>query len=111
MASIAYRTSPDSECERIFREFYKLIALNGDVSGKIKKEQAEAIEKLENALQQLESENMGLKTRIGQLQKQLAETNENLSRVTTSLEDLTLDVEDMRKQAKLKLRKEKVVML
>ena len=33
-SKITYRTSLDAECERIFKESYKLFALNGDVSGK-----------------------------------------------------------------------------
>jgi hypothetical protein len=36
VSKITYRTSLDAECERIFRESYKLFALNGDVSGKAK---------------------------------------------------------------------------
>ena len=49
------RTSLDAECERIFKESYKLFALNGDVSGKAKTQLAEKIE-------QLEKENAELKT-------------------------------------------------
>jgi len=49
-SKMTYKTSLDSESERIFKESYKLMALNGDSSGKVKQEQAERISQLENAL-------------------------------------------------------------
>ncbi len=63
-SKITYRTSLDSECARIFKESYKLFALNGDVSGKAKLEQAKEIENLKIALKQVETENIGFKTRL-----------------------------------------------
>lgn len=67
---ITYRTSLDSECQRIFKESYKQFALNGDVLGKAKHEQAEEIERLKQALSHLETENSTFKTRIDLLQKE-----------------------------------------
>jgi len=63
----SYDTEIVKESERVFRENYKDIALNGDLTGKAKREQAERIEQLENALAQLERENMTSKTRIDNL--------------------------------------------
>ncbi len=75
-SKITYRTSLDSECERIYKESYKLFALNGDVTGKAKQEQAEKTAQLENALRQVESENAVFKFRIDNLQKTQAEQKE-----------------------------------
>lgn len=69
-SKITYRTSLDSECQRIFKESYKQFALNGDVLGKAKFVQAEEIERLKQALSNVESENLGFKTRIDNLQKE-----------------------------------------
>lgn len=66
-SKITYRTSIDQECERVYRESYKLFCLNGDVTGKAKREQTERIEQLESALGQLEKENMTFRTRIDNL--------------------------------------------
>jgi len=71
VSKITYRTSLDTECERIFKESYKLFALNGDVAGKNKKEQADRIVQLENALNHVESENSAFKTRIDLFQKRV----------------------------------------
>ncbi|MGA2310463.1 MAG: hypothetical protein ABSG57_13070 [Candidatus Bathyarchaeia archaeon] len=74
-SDLTYKTSLDSECTRIFRECYKEFALNGDVSGKAKREQSEKIESLELALLEsqkrvtaLETTNETLRTRITQLE-------------------------------------------
>jgi predicted ribosome quality control (RQC) complex YloA/Tae2 family protein len=71
-SDITYKTSLDSECQRIFRECYKDFALNGDVSGKSKREQTERIDDLENALRQTERENAAFKTRIDLIQQELS---------------------------------------
>ena len=78
VSRLTYRTSLDAECERIFRESYKLFALNGDVQGKTKVEQAEKITQLENALRAVEGENAISKTRIDSLQRELAEQKQNV---------------------------------
>ena len=85
VSKITYRTSLDSECERVYRESYKLFALNGDVSGKTKKEQTEKITTLETTLIALEKENLSLKTRIEVLQKGLGLTEEALSNLLKPL--------------------------
>jgi len=78
-SKITYRTSLDSECERIFRESYKLFTLNGDVTGETKRQQSEEIDKLRTSLLQLEKENVTLKTRINVLQKGFGITEEAVS--------------------------------
>jgi hypothetical protein len=49
-SDLTYIPNLDVECLRIFKESYKEFALNSDVTGKTKKEQAEKIAQLENAL-------------------------------------------------------------
>jgi len=77
-SKITYRTSIDQECERVYRESYKLFCLNGDVTGKVKREQAEKLEQLETALGNLEAENIVLKTRLTQMQKVLKTISKRL---------------------------------
>jgi hypothetical protein len=81
VSKITYRTSIDQECERVFRESYRFLALNGDVSGKAKKEQSERVAQLENALNHLESENLAFKVRV-----------DNLQNITKNLEDRLDDI-------------------
>ena len=85
-SKITYRTSLDSECERIFKESYKQFALNGDVSGKAKLEQAEKIALLENALRAVENENATSKFRIEQLQRNSTEQNNKIDELETKFE-------------------------
>jgi integrase len=94
-SKITYRTSLDSECERIYRESYKQFALNGDVSGKVKHEQTEEIERLKKALIDVEKENASLKTRIEVLQK-------NFESHETILTDLTERLDYYEKHGKKK---------
>jgi len=68
-----YVPTLDAECLRIFKESYRDFALNGDVTGKNKREQTERIAQLESALRHVEKENFASKTRIEQMQKQLDE--------------------------------------
>jgi len=79
VSKITYRTSLDSECERVYRESYKLFTLNGNVSGKTKQEQAERIAQLEATLVALEKENHVLKTRLDILQNGLGMTKDALA--------------------------------
>jgi hypothetical protein len=64
LSDLTYTPNLDAECLRIFKESYKDFALNGDVTGKIKKKQEERIKQLENALNHVESENASFKTRV-----------------------------------------------
>lgn len=75
-SDITYIPDLNAECQRVFKETYKEIALNGDLTGKTKQRQAEHIEKLKQAIGQLESENSALKTRIDLLQNELSKTRE-----------------------------------
>lgn len=79
VSKTTYRTSLDSECERVYRESYKLFALNGDVSGKTKQEQAERITQLQATLVAVEKENHVLKTRVDILQGGLGMTKDALA--------------------------------
>ena len=47
-SDLTYIPNLDAECLRIFRESYKAFALNGDVTGKVKREQEERIKQLED---------------------------------------------------------------
>jgi uncharacterized protein (UPF0335 family) len=66
VSKITYRTSLDAECERIFKESYKLFALNGDVSGKAKTQLAEKIEQLEKENEELKTVLRGMANVFGQ---------------------------------------------
>jgi hypothetical protein len=79
VSKTTYRTSLDSECERVYRESYKLFASNGDVSGKTKQEQAERITQLQATLVAVEKENHVLKTRVDILQGELGMTKDALA--------------------------------
>jgi hypothetical protein len=65
-SKITYRTSLDAECERVFKESYKLFALNGDVSGKAKTQLAEKIEQLEKENAELKLVLRGMAEVFGQ---------------------------------------------
>lgn len=97
-SDVTYKTSLDSECERIFRESYKEIALNGDVSGKVKREQAEKIESLESALVQLETENKNLRTRIEVLQSKLDSNESTMKKAIGDFEDRLVWLENKAKK-------------
>lgn len=57
-------TDIDKECERVFRESYKEISLNGDVTGETKRKQAEQIDKLRDAILSQEKQIVNLETRL-----------------------------------------------
>ncbi|KPV64469.1 MAG: Phage integrase family protein [Candidatus Bathyarchaeota archaeon BA2] len=56
-SDLTYLPDLDKECERVFRETYKEISLNGDITGKTREKQAEVIEKLETRIKELETFN------------------------------------------------------
>jgi hypothetical protein len=87
-SKITYRTSLDSECQRIFKESYKQFALNGDVQGRTKAEQAEKITQLEKALSYVENENAISKTRIESLQKDSIEQSKKLEENKRDVDEL-----------------------
>jgi len=79
VSKITYRTTIDSECERVYRESHKFFALNGDVTGKTKQEQTEKIAQLQATLLAVEKENHVLKTRVETLQKNFGMTEDALA--------------------------------
>lgn len=70
-SDLTYIPDLDTECLRVFKESYKEIALNGDLTGKTKQKQEQRIQELEQAINQLETENSTSKVRINLLQKNL----------------------------------------
>jgi integrase len=90
-SKMTYRTSLDSECERIFKECYKQMALNGDASGKVKLEQTEKILQLENALSHLEDENLVFKTRVDSLQKRTQDLDNQLTSMNSALDFIRIE--------------------
>lgn len=96
-SDITYIPDLNAECLRVFKETYKELALNGDLTGKTKQKQEERIKQLEQVLQQLEIENSTSKTRIDLLQKttqkqqnktsQLAKENQDLKKNYKKLKD------------------------
>ena len=86
-SDLTYIPNLDAECLRVFKETYKEIALNGDISGKTKKEQSERIQKLEQAINQIETENYTSKTRIDLLQKNLEKEKEDIEELKKELKN------------------------
>lgn len=112
-SKITYRTSLDAECERIFKESYKLFALNGDVAGKTKVEQAEKIKNLETALidsqrkiTNLETTNETLRERMVKLEQRLADHNLSIDKKLAALEEQqreqAFDILELQDKAKIK---------
>lgn len=60
VSDITYIPDLDKECERVFRETYKEISLNGDITGKTKREQSETIDTLRNEINELKKFNKNL---------------------------------------------------
>jgi len=75
-SDLTYIPNLDAECLRVFKETYKEIALNGDITGKTKQKQEKRIQELEQAINQVEIENLTSKTRIDLLQKNLEQEKE-----------------------------------
>jgi hypothetical protein len=76
-SDITYIPNLDAECERIFRETYREICLNGDVTGKTRKTQEEIIEKQNKRIEELETFNRYLTQAYGEdiVQKALKRMN------------------------------------
>jgi len=53
----------EAECYRVFKETYRHISLNGDVTGKTRQKQTEEIQALTNAIGSLQTELQALRTR------------------------------------------------
>jgi hypothetical protein len=87
-SDLTYIPNLDAECLRIFKESYKQFALNGDITGKAKKEQTEQIKKLESALSQVESENSTFKNRIEMLQKDMKAVKNSVNEKSEKLDRL-----------------------
>lgn len=84
-SDITYIPDLDKECLRVFKETYKEIALNGDLTGKTRETQKQEIAKLEQALTQVEGENSAFKTRIDKLQQTTKELTDNLALLDEAL--------------------------
>ena len=91
-SDLTYIPNLDAECLRIFKETYKEIALNGDLTGKTRQNQKEEITKLEQAIQQLETENYTSKTRIDLLQKNLKKEIEERKKEKTETTNIIFDL-------------------
>jgi len=59
-SNLTYIPDLDKECLRLFKETYKQIALNGDMTGKTKQKQEERIKELETQLQAMRTVMLGL---------------------------------------------------
>lgn len=65
-SDITYIPELNKECLRVFREVYKNISLNGDITGKTKTKQAEEIEALKTEVEELRLFNRMLTQTYGQ---------------------------------------------
>jgi len=118
-SKITYRTSLDSECERIFKESYKLFALNGDVQGKAKAELTDKVAKGEKALidsqirlATLETTNEALRKellKIPRLESDNSNMRERLSEV--NLELLEVQKESWKNKREMEALRKKVELL
>ena len=59
-SDLTYIPNLDAECLRVFKETYKEIALNGDITGKTKQKQEKRIQELETELQAVRTVMLGL---------------------------------------------------
>jgi len=62
-SDLTYIPDLDKECLRIFKETYKEIALNGDLTGKTKQKQSEELKEFKQAVASLQTELQALRTR------------------------------------------------
>ena len=94
----------EEQAEKVFRLAYKNISLNGDVSGQVKRKQAEEIKALKEVITQLESENRTLKNRIDLLQQRLEENTDALRKMHSDFsERLTWLENKLKKREKVSL--------
>ncbi len=120
LSDLTYIPNLDAECLRIFKESYKLFALNGDVTGKIKKQQEERIHLLEKALvdgqrklTNLETTNETLRKRMDVLEQRLLDNGLSIEKKIADLrtevtqnyaltQKLDRDVSKVKKKLKMK---------
>ncbi len=111
-SDLTYIPNLDAECLRVFKESYKEIALNGDLTGKTKKEQEKRIKELENQLQAMRTVMLGLfglnrqqveAMVIKQLQKDGVASHEGLT-IEQFVKGLTL--EELMKQFEIILKQQ-----
>jgi hypothetical protein len=87
-SKITYKTSLDSECERIFKESYKSLALNGDSSGKAKAELTDKIELFEKAIAFSQEKLTEIETINEVLRKTQAQDKIRISTLETEHEEM-----------------------
>jgi len=96
-SDLTYIPNLDAECQRVFKETYKEIALNGDLTGKTKQKQEKRIQELEQAINHIETENSISKTRINLLQTNLnaekEERKKEMKEATKTITDLRLQMQ------------------
>jgi len=94
----------EEQAEKVFRLAYKNISLNGDVSGQVKRKQAEEIKALKEVIAQLESENRTFKNRIDLLQQRLEENADLLKKMHTDFSERLMWLENkLKKREKVSL--------
>jgi len=72
-SDITYIPDLDKECERVFRETYKEISLNGDITGTTRQKQTEEIQRLESAISRLATDIQAYKTTSEVLTKEVTD--------------------------------------
>ena len=76
---LTYIQDVDGECERVFREGYKRLCLNTDITGTIRKRQQEQIDRLEEAITKLAQDSQAYKTTAEVLTKKINEVEGTVS--------------------------------
>jgi len=87
-SDLTYIPNLDAECLRVFKETYKEIALNGDLTGKTKQKQQEQIHKLEDAIVTLNRDLQGYKTTSETLNQKFTQLGEENQKQKQEIEDL-----------------------
>lgn len=102
-SDLTYIPDLDAECFRVFKETYKEIALNGDLTGKTKQQQTEKIKEFEDALTTLSKELKGYKTTNETLTQKLEDVEDELKQTQERLSERDIEIAELES----KLEKEK----
>lgn len=92
-SDLTYIPNLNAECLRVFKETYKQISLNGDLTGKTKQKQEQRIKQLEEAIFNVNKELQNSKTVSEVLTKKTTELEKKLTENNASMELFTEIIE------------------
>ena len=94
-SNLTYIPNLNAECLRVFKETYKQIALNGDLTGKTKLKQEERINDLENAILTLSKDLQASKTITETLTNKMNEKDDTVNTLTNDVLELQEKLNDL----------------